>query len=101
MDRELVYVVHSDPEVAGAVCNALLAFDYKVVKMTSESEAEKRPLRPFSDLGNGSLPLIRKGRPSPFGHTPANGCSLRLRPLEDVDRQWQFQRNSGMERNPA
>ena len=70
MDRELVYVVHSDAETAGKVCNALLAFDYKVVKMTSESEAEAvlsshqfvlpdAILTPLGDLESGDSILIQ------------------------------------------
>ncbi len=77
MDRELVYVVHSDPEIAGDVCNALLGFDYKVVKMTSESEAEAvlsshqfvlpdAILTPLGDLESGDSILIRLFNSNPL-----------------------------------
>ncbi len=70
MDRELVYVIHSDPAVASHVGDALRQSDYKVVAMSTEDEAEgvltghqfvlpDAILTPLGDLESGDSILIR------------------------------------------
>lgn len=70
MDRELVYVIHSDPAIASHVSDALRQSDYKVVGMSTEDEAEgvltghqfvlpDAILTPLGDLESGDSILIR------------------------------------------
>ncbi|MCP4900659.1 MAG: hypothetical protein GY906_27160, partial [bacterium] len=70
MDRELVYVIHSDQSIASHVGDALRQSDYKVVAMSTEEEAEgvltghqfvlpDAILTPLGDLESGDSILIR------------------------------------------
>ncbi len=77
MAGDLVYVVHSEREVAAKLTNALLGADFKVVAMTSESEADAALsghrfvlpdaiLTPLGDLESGDSILIKLFTASPL-----------------------------------
>jgi predicted hydrocarbon binding protein len=70
MDRELVYVIHSDASIASHVSDSLRESDFKVVAMSTEEEAEgvltghqfvlpDAILTPLGDLESGDSILIK------------------------------------------
>lgn len=77
MRSELVYVVHSEPGVAAQLSQALLASSFKVVSMTTESEADATVsgqqfmlpdaiLTPLGDIESGDSILIRLLQSNPL-----------------------------------
>ncbi len=77
MRNELVYVVHSEPGVAAQLSQALLASEFKVISMTTETEADATLtgqqfmlpdaiLTPLGDLESGDSILIRLLQSNPL-----------------------------------
>ena len=77
MRNELVYVVHSEPGVAAQLSQALLASKFKVVSMTTETEADATVtgqqfllpdaiLTPLGDIESGDSILIRLLQSNPL-----------------------------------
>lgn len=77
MRNELVYVVHSEPGVAAQLSQALLASEFKVVSMTTETEADATVtgqqfllpdaiLTPLGDIESGDSILIRLLQSNPL-----------------------------------
>ena len=77
MRNELVYVVHSEPGVAAQLSQALLTSEFKVISMTTETEADATLtgqqfmlpdaiLTPLGDIESGDSILIRLLQSNPL-----------------------------------